>query len=346
MILPLAILAMVLPLLLWTYITVLRRHRLLAPSRPAERTDMSVPVGGGIVFILGALVPLFFTDCPTRIWWIMAGGGLLATISFADDIVTISPRVRLIVQIAVFALVLTQIVAPSAQHAIYILALLACVGYTNASNFMDGINGMLALYGLAVLGTILAAIPTAAPISVPDTTSELISLTANGLDSPVGFARALQYILAGLTVAVGVFAFFNCRQRALVFAGDVGSVTLGYFIAIALVWLAVTLETVSVAVFVAVYVVDTFCTFLERLRRGEAVMQAHKSHLYQRLTASPKGRPERKSNPLNPLAVSGAYAALQLAINIGWLLLPDSLRLAYAALVTLLLLAVYHRLRK
>ena len=77
----------------------------------------------------------------------------------------------------------------------------------------------------------------------------------------------------------------GCKLR--VFLGDVGSYLLGALVAgsATVAFLAGAGFIVSVAPLLP-YIADTTFTLARRAARGEPVMQAHRSHVYQRLTQS------------------------------------------------------------
>jgi UDP-N-acetylmuramyl pentapeptide phosphotransferase/UDP-N-acetylglucosamine-1-phosphate transferase len=136
------------------------------------------------------------------------------------------------------------------------------VGLTNAYNFMDGIDGLAAgqavIAGLAWCG-IGIALRTPAPA--------LIGVLAAGAS-------------AGFLV--------HNWPPARIFMGDVGAAFLGYTFAVLPLITAPTRSSVTVAsvLAVGVFVFDTAFTFLRRMVAGENVFRAHRSHLYQRLTAT------------------------------------------------------------
>ena len=156
--------------------------------------------GGGIVFYIAFLL-----------WSVLHGyrwgGGLLgltilAGISFIDDVRSVSPIIRLICQfIAIIVMFDHSGLLKNSLHVIVILAI-ACVGAINIYNFMDGINGMTGGYSLVV---------------------SLALLYVNKY--MVHFAP--ESLLVYVTLSVVVFCFFNFRQRAKCFAGDVGSLSIG-----------------------------------------------------------------------------------------------------------------------
>ena len=294
-------LAAVLALLEWAYIRVARRNHIGVTASDKGRRRF-VAVGGGFIFILAAImaVAVFPATAPYifLVYMYVGGGAILAVLSYADDLITLSPRLRLGVHIAVTALVLALMPFGS-NYLLYACAVIACTGYMNASNFMDGINGMLALYSGVVLATLACVMP-----------------------SPVVLA---------LLVSTAVFAAYNCRREPSVYSGDVGSITIGFFIATSLVYYILDSDEYSAAVFVLVFLIDTFCTFMERLLRGDNVFMSHRRHLYQLLI-------RRRAHPLT---VSAGYAAVQLAVNGVWLMLPEAARPVYVIASAAILVTLY-----
>ena len=136
------------------------------------------------------------------------------------------------------------------------LMFLAVLWFVNLVNFMDGIDWM--------------------------TVAEVIPLTA-GL-SLFGLMGALTWdatlVAFALCGAMAGFAPFN-RPVARLFLGDVGSLPIGLLLA----WLLVLLAGSHLAAALLLplyYVADATITLLRRLIHGEPVMQAHRSHFYQR----------------------------------------------------------------
>jgi UDP-N-acetylmuramyl pentapeptide phosphotransferase/UDP-N-acetylglucosamine-1-phosphate transferase len=141
-------------------------------------------------------------------------------------------------------------------------------GYTNAFNFMDGINGMAA--GQAtVTGVAMAVIGAQA--------------TGDFLAPPV---------IASLTVASAALGFLPHNfPRARMFMGDVGSAPLGFLLAVLVIWLAKSIgwwSVIPLMLLHANFVLDTAATLVRRMIRGERWYQAHREHFYQRLIRSGK----------------------------------------------------------
>ena len=140
------------------------------------------------------------------------------------------------------------------------LTLLWIVGLTNAFNFMDGSDGIAGITAAAVAAGIAVA------------------AAACG-------SGAVAVIAAAFAGASLGFLTSNW-QPARIFMGDVGSAFCGFLLAV--LPLAVRADVVPEVLPVAVlalwpFIFDTSLTLLRRLRAGENIFQAHRSHLYQRL---------------------------------------------------------------
>lgn len=164
------------------------------------------------------------------------------------------------------------------------------IGIINAYNFMDGINGITGAYSVVVLAGLQYVNYEIVNFIQPD----LIWLP----------------ILASV-----VFLFFNFRKRAKCFAGDVGSVTVAFWIIFLLLKLILLTENYAYVLFLAVYGVDTVLTIIHRLKLKQNIFDAHRLHFYQ-ILANEQKWPH--------LIVSTVYALLQLGIIVAVVYLPWS----------------------
>ncbi|NVJ86784.1 MAG: glycosyltransferase family 4 protein [Algoriphagus sp.] len=250
-------------------------------DRPNSRSSHSkVTVrGGGIIFPIAALI-----------WWgalefqntlMILGLVIVSVVSFWDDIQSLSRKVRFLMQFIAMSLAFYDLDLFS-QVDWYFLPIFyfIALGIINAINFMDGINGISGLYGLVFFGSLLA-VNTYLPIFQ----NELI-----------------QYEI----LALCVFLLFNLRKRALMFAGDVGSISLAYLIIYFLTRWYLEVGEWSIILFLLIYGVDVVMTMARRIRKGEKLSEPHRTHLYQILANEYK-----KSHVI----VSIGYAALQALVN-------------------------------
>jgi len=171
-------------------------------DKPNHRSSHSFVTlrGGGVVYWMAALIFVMFNR-ETAHWLLFGGLTLIALISFYDDVKATSPPVRMAFHLAAMTLVFGMAgVFGQFQWWAVALGYILFVGIINAWNFMDGINGITGLYSLAVLSGL-----------------QYVNL----LQAPFVHPALIGYPM----IASGVFLFFNFREKARCFAGDVGSVT-------------------------------------------------------------------------------------------------------------------------
>lgn len=171
------------------------------PNERSSHTQVTLR-GGGVIFYFGAL--LFFLISDFQYPYFILGLSLMALVSFLDDVFTLSNKIRLLVHLISVILMFVQIGLFSYAWFIPLIALVLTIGIINAYNFMDGINGITAFYSLVVL-SLLA----------------IVNLSINFVDK-----NLIYYSIIGSLV----FGFFNFRQKAKCFAGDVGSVSIAFII--------------------------------------------------------------------------------------------------------------------
>ncbi len=222
-----------------------------APEYPGVKRPA---VGGGLIFFIGIMCVLPALPFSAATVAAAAGFALLACVSFIDDLHPLSIPLRLgaqavavIIPMALASLQFPELTWMQLPGAV--LSVLFIIGFMNAYNFMDGMNGITSGYALAVLCTMPV-------LGIP-------------------FTMLLPVIMATLA-----FSIFNFRRHAAVFSGDAGSIVMGAFIAA----LLVTTDSFPASILaVGVYLTDAGMTLLARLRRGENIFRAHKEHIYQML---------------------------------------------------------------
>ncbi len=285
------------------YFNVAERFSII--DKPNERSSHKGIIlrGGGIIFYIAVL--LYFSVSGFRYPWFFAGLTVISLISFADDVKTLSPRLRLIVQFAGLFLMFIEWNLYSLPWYFFVIALVLSAGVLNAFNFMDGINGITGVYSTAVLIAFWFV-------------NRQVSFTDN---------RLIYIVLISLVV----FNFFNFRTKAKCFAGDVGSITIAVIIVFLLGQLIIKTGNFSYFVFLAVYGVDTVLTILHRIKLKENIFEPHRKHLFQLLANELK---------IHHLQVSALYAILQLIIALGLLYFPHYGNL-YLIVVVLLLSGIY-----
>ena len=248
----------------------LQRYALARPNARSSHT-VPTPQGGGIA-VVTALVTIsgLFLAAPEiggRPDWIWLAGGTLALagLGAVDDIRPLPAAARLIVQAVVVGLLVWHLdgrLLPGAPLWFERgLAVVAGLWFVNLTNFMDGLDWMIAAEIVPVAGALL-----------------LLGLA--GLLTPLP-----ALVAACLLGAVLGFAPFN-RPVARLFLGDVGSLPIGLVTAWLLWHLAVAGGLAAALLLPLTFLADASLTLAGRAARGERIWEAHRGHYYQRATVN------------------------------------------------------------
>lgn len=250
-------------------------------DKPNKRSSHTVITlrGGGIVFPISIILWALFSNGAFNPFVI--GLCLISLISFLDDCITLSNKLRVSIHIISVGLLLFQLGFSEYSLLVWFIGFVLIIGWVNAFNFMDGINGITVLYALSVLASCY-----------------YINMKFQFVDNSL-----LEYSAMGLSV----FGFYNVRKNAKTFAGDIGSVSMAYILAFILVSLLIKSQNWHYVLLVSVYGIDTVVTIVQRLLRKENIFKAHRSHLYQYLVNEYK---------LPHVTVSVIYAVVQFILNL------------------------------
>ena len=244
------------------------------PNERSSHSEITIR-GGGVIFLFAAIcVVLMYPGY----WLTVSGILIIGIISFIDDRFTLSTRLRLLVHLlAVTSLFLSLDIFHIVPFYVSILLYILIIGVINMYNFMDGINGITGGYSLVLLGGLQYINMRQIPFIYPD----MIWLPM---------------------LADGVFLYFNFRKKAKCFAGDVGSVTIAFWIIILITHLIFVTHNWSYILFFVVYGVDSVGTICHRLLLKQNIFKAHRLHFYQILVNDQK---------FSHLWVASGYALLQ-----------------------------------
>jgi len=273
------------------------------PNERSSHSEITIR-GGGIIYLFGALVAVIMHN---EFWLPIFGMLIIGTISFVDDRISLSNKIRLFFHLTAVSLLFIflnvfQLFPIWISLTLYVFV----IGIINAYNFMDGINGITGIYSLVVLGGLQY---------VNYNITEFIEVDM------IWFP-----ILASL-----VFLFFNFRRKAKCFAGDVGSVSVAFWIIFLLLKLIIQTENYTYILFLAVYGVDVVFTIIHRLMLKENIFEAHRLHFYQILANDQKWE---------HVWVSLIYGSIQLFIVAIVILFPGKFYLMFL-LTTLPLSLIY-----
>jgi Fuc2NAc and GlcNAc transferase len=224
---------------------------------PGERSSHArpTPKGGGVGLVL-VFVWVAIVVGLTPLFWLPLVA--LATLSFVNDLHSISAGVRLAAQFMAALLVLGGALwAGHVSWSVFLIlpALFFVVATTNCYNFMDGINGIAGITAVVAFACLL--------------------VFGGAAETPLFYP-----IIAVMGALLG-FLPFNL-PRARLFMGDVGSIFLGFLFATSVSLLAGSWTEFLVFVsFLFPFYADEAVTVAERLWRGESLLAPHRRHLYQ-----------------------------------------------------------------
>ncbi len=293
------------------YISIARRFNIGNEVTPRSSHKEFKVSGGGIIFSISLILfyVLYHGSVPDTYHLMLNGTFILALISFYDDVKNSAPWLRLTIHTIVVALLFKQILFNGYYDA-FLLLLICGVGFINAFNFMDGINGILSGYSFVTL----------------------ISLLCYSYHTHILLVDFFQSFIIVLIIATIVFGFFNFRKNAICFSGDVGSIVMGFFILYLVSEFILSTGSASIVIFLIIYAIDTVFTIFQRLFAGENIFQSHRLHLYQILV--------NQCN-ISHYKIALTYSITQLVINIGYLLISDDLKWTYFIVVTISLTILY-----
>jgi UDP-GlcNAc:undecaprenyl-phosphate GlcNAc-1-phosphate transferase len=227
---------------------------MIAQPRSRDIHTRPVPRMGGIAIVVAVMVALVFLRSQMEIQQLVAmifGAAFVSFLGLADDRFTLSAYVRLIAQVGAALFIWysgVRIAIFSVQWLDMLLTVLWVVGITNAMNFLDNMDGLLA------------------GISVVVSAFFLVLAVQNGQILVAMLSAAL------LGACIG-FLFWNLNP-ASVFMGDSGSMFLGFMLACVAIKLRFAGQSLSVSwmvplIIMALPVFDTTLVFISRLRRGK-----------------------------------------------------------------------------
>lgn len=266
--------------LILVYFKVADKYNIIdKPNHRSAHTQITLR-GGGILFWFASL--LYFAQHINSNYLFFLGITLISFVSFWDDIQNLPNKIRILAHFSAISLIFYNlglfVLVPWWGIAVtYIVA----IGIINAYNFMDGINGITGLYSSVVMGSLL--------------------YVNQYVYKFIDFNFIVYPILACI-----VFLFFNYRKKAKCFAGDVGSISIAFWIIFLVLKLILDTGSFVWLLFLVVYGVETVCTILHRMYLKENIFEAHRWHLYQILSNGYK---------IDHRLISVLYAILQALVS-------------------------------
>jgi UDP-GlcNAc:undecaprenyl-phosphate/decaprenyl-phosphate GlcNAc-1-phosphate transferase len=248
---------------------------------------------GGVAVGAGFLLALLaFGENLSRFWPILVGAIGLMALGTLDDRFAVPPRYRIAAEVGAAALLWHYGLGwtfLASEFEELVLTSIWIVGFTNAFNLMDNMDGAAGTVG-TVCATGIAA----------------QSLVVGNDDGVAVMALALAGACLG-------FLRYNLRAGApaSIFLGDGGSIPIGFVVAA----LPMTIHIderlgwpvlLVAALLLGVLVLDTLLVVVSRTRRGVALVTAGRDHLTHRL----------RVKLASPRAVAAALALIQAAVSV------------------------------
>lgn len=244
------------------------------PNSRSSHTAITLR-GGGIIFPIATIIAfaLGYTN-----WKLTVAVTLVALVSFIDDIKPLSQLPRFATHVVAVGLVFFDL--GLFYESVWLLPIIfvLMIGWVNAFNFMDGINGITVLYALIAIVS-------------------FSFLSVNSASLPLLITMGLSCV---------AFGIFNVRKKAKTFAGDVGSISMALFLGYFMIKTIMETGQLCYILFFSVYGIDAVITIIKRIIKKENIFQPHRSHLYQYLANEMR---------YSHVTVSVLYAIIQLLLN-------------------------------
>ncbi|HEY9123190.1 MAG TPA: glycosyltransferase family 4 protein [Bacteroidales bacterium] len=237
-------------------------------DHPNERSSHTIPTprGGGlaiaITWFVGLIVLFAYNQIETNLFWALIAGLPLPFIGFLDDIFSLKPGIRSLIQllsailgIAILGGLKYLDIGFTTLEWKWIFTPLAVIGIVwaiNLFNFLDGTDGYCSMEAIFISAALIILI-------------------------------AFSPVLALFIACVAGFLFWNW-PKAKIFMGDVGSTLIGYNVAIFAIYYQ-NEHKLSLIVFLiisAVFWFDATLTLIRRIRNKEKLSIAHRKHAFQR----------------------------------------------------------------
>ena len=242
--------------LLRIFLPVLKNYFPDIPNKRSSHKEIK-PRAGGLVFVIISILTTIFHGNFSFLFSLP-----LSLVSFIDDKYNISAKIRFLTQS--FSAYLIMIYAPfdrlnniifnnKFENLMGIFMIIIGTAIINFSNFMDGIDGLLA-----------------------------------GCYSVVFFTIILKFKFIWLAPLLGsLLAFLKLNwEPSKIFMGDIGSTFLGLIYFSAILHINNLEDKLCILLIMGPIFVDAIFTLIRRTYNMENIFSPHKLHLYQRLVAN------------------------------------------------------------
>jgi UDP-N-acetylmuramyl pentapeptide phosphotransferase/UDP-N-acetylglucosamine-1-phosphate transferase len=238
---------------------------------PNERSSHTTPTprGGGLAIVvcwfLGITTLVLFNQIDKYLFYALLSGIILAIVGVLDDVLSLKPNIRLIMQ-AISAILAIYFLGGFEVHFIQsesiiikliigLISVVAVVWFINIFNFLDGIDAYASIEAIFIASGIYLF------------TNHSVNLI-------------LIFSILG-------FLIWNW-PKAKIFMGDVGSTQLGFILVVLGIYFhnSNELNIIYWLMLSSLFWFDASYTLFRRWRNKESISTAHKKHAYQRIAQS------------------------------------------------------------
>ena len=225
------------------------------------------PSGAGIGFYLAVafVLPVFYLDLILSYAWTSTAILLIFMVGVLDDHHDTSPNTKFFIMILSTVLLSFDNILINDLGTFFGMELtmgwvalpftvFAVVGFTNALNLIDGLDGLAGTISIIILSSFFA---------VGYLNDDLFMMLVSG-----AFVAALL-----------AFLVYNWYP-ASIFMGDSGSLTLGFVIAMLAIKSLEYLPAISILFIAAIPILDTLIVMIRRKRNGHSIFAADRCHLH------------------------------------------------------------------
>lgn len=252
------------------YLIIKNAEKLQLIDIPNERSahKKTMPRGAGLGFVMAVLVGIFIGNFSHFIeyYYIYLSIFLIMLVGIYDDRYEVSYKLKFVGLLVVSLYVSfhgitidslgkyfdVELLLPSFIATVF--TVFAIIGFTNALNLTDGLDGLAGSLSLIMMSAFL--------------------LVGYQFHDPL-----LINLSGGFIVALVVFLYFNWYP-AKIFMGDSGSLTLGFVISILSIKSLEYIPPSAVLFIIGIPLIDTFIVMRRRIQRGQSPFKADKNHIH------------------------------------------------------------------
>ncbi|MFT6035791.1 MAG: UDP-GlcNAc:undecaprenyl-phosphate GlcNAc-1-phosphate transferase [Marivirga sp.] len=243
-----------------------------------KKHEGAIPLIGGILIFVSSTAGLIFSTAVSLfdpyLQMVVGAGGALLLVGIIDDRFDVSALLKLIMQFILAHIAIVNGFRIGSFYGIlgiyeltevasYIVTLLAVVGFVNAFNLMDGIDGLAGSF--ALLSVVIMA------------------WVAFYLVQSSAFV-----VLLSLCIPLILFLKYNLKEKKKIFMGDAGSLFLGFLIIITSIRLINAAAPLNkgmdfialILSIVALPIMDSIRVYLLRINKGRSPFAADRTHLH------------------------------------------------------------------